>query len=160
MVGCEIGVRTLIEPNQWLRIDTCHFLARCSGLLRQGKDWLVQCPDNVTEWAYQAMVLDNVTEWAYQSPWYWRLGIPVRQHYEVARNAPCQQSVSILIWSYSCCQDRTCQQPINSRQWKSSQFNQTNPHKRWVHKVHGCQCRFCAMLLRYTASFLKEINKT
>ena len=31
-----------------LTIDTCHFLARRLALLRQGKDWLVNCQDNAT----------------------------------------------------------------------------------------------------------------
>ena len=33
-----------------LKIDICCFLARHSALLRQGKDWLAQCQDNVNEW--------------------------------------------------------------------------------------------------------------
>ena len=40
-----------------LLMDTCRFLARCSVLLGLGKDWLVQCQDNVTEWVYQVMIL-------------------------------------------------------------------------------------------------------
>ena len=31
-------------------IDTCRFLARRSALLGEGKDWLAQCQDNITEW--------------------------------------------------------------------------------------------------------------
>ena len=30
------------------KIDICRFLARRSALLGQGKDWFVQCQDNVT----------------------------------------------------------------------------------------------------------------
>ena len=29
-------------------IETCHFLASCTALLGEDKDWLAQCPDNVT----------------------------------------------------------------------------------------------------------------
>ena len=35
-------------------IDTCRFLARCSALLGLVMDWLVQCQDNVTEWAIKS----------------------------------------------------------------------------------------------------------
>ena len=31
-----------------LKIDTCRFLAYRLALLRQGKEWLAQCQDNVT----------------------------------------------------------------------------------------------------------------
>ena len=31
------------------KIDTCRFVARCSALLGQGKDWLALCQDNLTE---------------------------------------------------------------------------------------------------------------
>ena len=34
----------------------CYFLARRSALLGMGKNWLVQCQDNVIAW-------DNVIEW-------------------------------------------------------------------------------------------------
>ena len=38
------------RPSQTddLKIDTCPFLTRRSALLGQGKDWWVQCQDNVT----------------------------------------------------------------------------------------------------------------
>ena len=33
-----------------IKFDTCHFLARHSALLGDGKDQLVWCQDNMTEW--------------------------------------------------------------------------------------------------------------
>ena len=45
------------QTNEFI-IDTWCFLARCLALLVQGKNWLAQCQDNVTEWdGYQVMVL-------------------------------------------------------------------------------------------------------
>ena len=41
------------ETND-VKIDNCHFLARCSALSRLAKDSLAQCPDNVTEWDIRA----------------------------------------------------------------------------------------------------------
>ena len=32
------------------KIDTYRFLAKCSALLGEDKDWLAQYQDNVTEW--------------------------------------------------------------------------------------------------------------
>ena len=42
----EIG----LSQTSDLKIDTYCFLAQCSALLGEGKDWLAQCQDNVTEW--------------------------------------------------------------------------------------------------------------
>ena len=69
-----------IQPDD-LNIDTCHFLARCLALLGQGKDWLAQCQDNVTEWDIRC----------------WQLGLPVQQHYTIDMSVHCLKSVPILI---------------------------------------------------------------
>ena len=47
------------------KIDTCHFLARCMALLGEGKDWLVQFQDNVTEGDIRS--------------WCWWAGLPMGQ---------------------------------------------------------------------------------
>ena len=38
-----------VKPVTYNKIDTCHFLARHSALIGEGKDWFAQCQDNVTE---------------------------------------------------------------------------------------------------------------
>ena len=45
----EMGgsVRGRAKPMAYI-IDTCRFLAVCSTLIREGKDWFAQCQDNVT----------------------------------------------------------------------------------------------------------------
>ena len=49
--GIEETLRFKYQSSQTndLQIDTCHYLARHSALLREGKDWLAQCKDNVTD---------------------------------------------------------------------------------------------------------------
>ena len=37
-----------VKPMTY-KVDTCRFLARCSALLGQGKDWLAQYQYNVTD---------------------------------------------------------------------------------------------------------------
>ena len=77
----EPRVRTLDESNQF-KIDTCCFLAWRSALLLilgEGKGWLAQCQNNVTEWDSRC----------------W-LGVLVRQHYEVAMSTHSQKSVPFL----------------------------------------------------------------
>ena len=61
-----------------LRIDTFHFLSRCSALLIKHKNWLAQCQDNVTEWAIKP-------------------GPPVGLYYKVH----CHKSVHVLIRPYT-----------------------------------------------------------
>ena len=51
------------------KIDTCRFLAWRLALIGSGKDWLAQCPDNVTE--------ENIGSWC-RSP-----DFSMGQHYEV-----------------------------------------------------------------------------
>ena len=84
----RVRIQTLLEPwssqTNDFTIDACHFLAWRSALLGQGKDWLAQCLDNVTE-------LDGRS-------WCWRPGLPLMQHYKDAMSVHCQKSVSILIW--------------------------------------------------------------
>ena len=66
-----------------LKIDSCRFLARCSVLSGEGKDWLVQCHDNAAELDIRS--------------WCWRPDLPVGQHYKVAMSAHCHKSVAILM---------------------------------------------------------------
>ena len=75
------GFEPMVESTY--KIDTCRFLARCSVLIGQGKDWLAQDQDNVTEWDIKS--------------WYWRSGFPVGQHYEIAMCAHCHKSEPVLI---------------------------------------------------------------
>ena len=42
------SVRDRVKPITY-KIYTYHLLARCLALIRQGKSWLAQCQDNVTE---------------------------------------------------------------------------------------------------------------
>ena len=56
------------------KIDMCHFLAWREPLLGEGKNWLDQCQDNVTEWDMKS--------------WLWWFGLPVlvtlERHHECA----------------------------------------------------------------------------
>ena len=50
LIDCGIrnhGLKPISDQTNDLKLDTYRFLARHSGL---GKDWLAQCPDNVTAW--------------------------------------------------------------------------------------------------------------
>ena len=38
------------QTNDFKQMYSCRFLAWCRALIRQDKNWLVQCRDNVTEW--------------------------------------------------------------------------------------------------------------
>ena len=77
------GTYGRVKPMTY-KIDTCCFLARCSALLGEGKDWLAQCEDNVIEWDFRS--------------WCRWPGFPVGQHYdEIAISARCQKSVPIVI---------------------------------------------------------------
>ena len=49
-VGEIVGLNPCRVRPLTYKIDTSQFLARCSALLEQGKDWVAQCQDNVTEW--------------------------------------------------------------------------------------------------------------
>ena len=43
------GSDTWLSQINDFKIKTCRFLARHSVLVEQGKDWLAQCEDNVTD---------------------------------------------------------------------------------------------------------------
>ena len=45
----HVGDCGRVKPMTY-QIDACRFLASCSALLREGKDLLASCQDNVTEW--------------------------------------------------------------------------------------------------------------
>ena len=62
-----------------------YFIARCSALLEQGKDWLFQCQDNVTEWDI----------WS----WYWHPGFPMRHQFKVAMSVYCHKSWYDCSWN-------------------------------------------------------------
>ena len=64
-------------------IDNCSFQAWGSELLGQGKHWLAQCQDNVTEWDIGSG--------------YWQLNFPVGQHYKGTMSVHCQKLVLILV---------------------------------------------------------------
>ena len=55
----EIGslVPVGIKPMTYT-IYTCRFLAWCMAFIGHGNDWLVQCQDNVTEWAIEPWWMD------------------------------------------------------------------------------------------------------
>ena len=68
----------MVESNQQLiKMYTCQFLAKCSVLLGEDKDWLTQCQDKVTDWDIKS--------------WCWRPGVPVGQQYKVAMSAHCRK---------------------------------------------------------------------
>ena len=55
-----------------LKMCACRFLVRQLALLGQGKDWLAQGQDNVTEWEIRSLCS--------------RPGHPMEQHYKVTRS--------------------------------------------------------------------------
>ena len=63
------------------KFDTCRSLAWHSTLLGWGKDWLVQCQNNVTEWDSRS--------------WCWWPGVPVTQYYKVAMSTHCHKLVPV-----------------------------------------------------------------
>ena len=65
------------------KIYTCHHLAWHVALIRQGKDWLEQCRDNVIVWDIGS--------------WYWWFGVPVGHHYKVTMSVHCHQSARVQI---------------------------------------------------------------
>ena len=80
-IGSSIPDRVRPMPYQ---IDICYFLAWCLALIGYGKNWLVWCNNNVTEW--------DIGLWCQQPD------IPMVQHYKVTIRVPCQKSVAVLGW--------------------------------------------------------------
>ena len=66
-----------------IKIYMYHFPARRLALLGQGKDWLAQCKDNVTEWDIRLQC--------------WWLDLLVGRHYKDTMSAHCNNSVPVLI---------------------------------------------------------------
>ena len=79
-------VKPYFNQINYLKIDTCHILARHSALLGYDKDWSVQWQDNVIEW-------DRITGHGADG-----LVISWGQHYKVSMKVHCHTVVPIRIW--------------------------------------------------------------
>ena len=85
------------------KIDTCHILALHSILICYGKDWLVQCQDNVTGWDIGS--------------WCWWPSFAMGQYYKVAMSSTVTSQYPSC-YDSRCCQAFKLQQPTNHG-WKN-----------------------------------------
>ena len=59
-IGSSVASRV---KSMTYKINTFHFLAWCLALIGYGKDWLVQCQDNMAEWDIGLRASGLISQW-------------------------------------------------------------------------------------------------